>query len=291
MDSALIRATLANLESLLERARDVRIQMENEIENEIYGESNKGGGYEKPEAAFTSFLDDAHEVLMLVLEAAGLPETRDRLVKKWAGFEKLEKGIGTTKFVPEFDYLESQPFEYLNRLVNGLRISSGEGLKPFDSYELSKLEMILRRTPVLLRKRGVEPKGELDVQNVMHDYLEAFFVEYKHPVTINGVIRDFKPDGGVRNLKAAIEFKYAATQSEVAKALGGVFEDVSGYTGSLDWVNFYTLIYQTEPFESEDRVKSELSRAGTLTWNAFLVTGKGSRALRNRRKVPPSPPA
>ena len=39
----------------------------------------------------------------------------------------------------------------------------------------------------------------------MHDYLSAFFPEYRHPVRINGVIRDFDPDGGIRNLGAAID--------------------------------------------------------------------------------------
>jgi hypothetical protein len=116
----------------------------------------------------------------------------------------------------------------------------------------------------------------------MHDYLGAFFTEYKRNVTIPGIIRDFKPNGGVRNLKAAIEFKFADTHQEVLRAMGGVFEDISGYAGSLDWKRFYSVIYQTEHFESDDRIKSELSRAGTVTWKALLVTGAGART-RNRR--------
>jgi hypothetical protein len=59
--------------------------------------------------------------------------------------------------------------------------------------------------------------------------------------------------------------------------MGGIFEDVSGYSGTLDWTRFYTVIYQTKAFESEDRIKSELARAGTLlTWKALLVTGAGA---------------
>jgi hypothetical protein len=119
----------------------------------------------------------------------------------------------------------------------------------------------------------------------MHDYLAAFFTEFKQSVKIHGVIRDFKPDCGVRNLRAALEFKYAATKDEVSRAVGGVFEDISGYAGSSDWNRFYTVIYQTEAFESEDRVRSEMTRAGALTWKAFLVTGAG---IRGRYKKTPA---
>jgi hypothetical protein len=121
----------------------------------------------------------------------------------------------------------------------------------------------------------------------MHDYLGAFFTEYKHPVHITGIIKDFEPDCGIRNLKTAIEFKYAATKEEVSKALGGIFEDLSGYSGSLDWVNFYSVVYQTEPFESEDRFKSEITRAGSFTWKAILVTGAGSRKKKTSAKTSP----
>ena len=215
-------------------------------------------------------------MLAVILEAAGMPETRTRLLQKWAEFEE-SGGIGKTKFDPEYDYLESKPFNYLSQLIDSLRITAGDGLQSFDSFELAKLETILRKTPVLLHRRGVIPTDEHQIQTVMHDYLGAFFVEYKHPVRITGIIRDFEPDCGIRNLKAAIEFKYAATKHEVSKALGGIFEDLSGYSGSLDWVRFYSVIYQTEPFESEDRVRSEIARTGSLTWKAILVTGGGLR--------------
>jgi hypothetical protein len=68
-----------------------------------------------------------------------------------------------------------------------------------------------------------------------------------------------------------------ASQQELSKALGGVFEDANGYSGSKDWTTFYTLIYQTEAFESEDRFKSEMTRAGLITWKTILVTGQGRR--------------
>jgi hypothetical protein len=116
----------------------------------------------------------------------------------------------------------------------------------------------------------------------MHDYLESFFTEFRRSVQINGIIKNFQPDCGVRNLGVAIEFKFATTKEEVTRSLGGIFEDVSGYAGSKDWTRFYTVIYQTEAFESEDRFRSELTRAGALNWQAILVTGAGGRGTREQ---------
>jgi hypothetical protein len=147
------------------------------------------------------------------------------------------------------------------------------------------LETILRKTPVLVRKRKVDPKNEKDVRDVMHDYLAAIFTEYRPSVSIAGILKEFKPDGGVRNLKAAIEFKFADTEAEVTKAIGGIFEDMSGYAGSLDWTRFYTVIYQTKAFESEERVKSEVTRArAVMKWRSLLVTGAGARRPKKRAK-------
>lgn len=271
MNSSIIRAALADLESELERARGAKRQTEAKYTKERINE-----GYIDPEAALTAALNDTYELLLVVLEASELSETRSRLVDKWIQLEE-DGGVGATRYDHEFDYLECKAFEYISRLLNNLRAVSGDEVARSDSYELAMLETILRKTPVLVHRRGVTPAGEIDLQKVMHDYLQAFFTEYKHPITISGIIKDFKPDGGVRNLKAAIEFKYATNREEVAKSLGGIFEDAGGYSGSLDWTRFYSLIYQTEPFESEDRVRSEMTRAGLITWKALVVTGPGSR--------------
>src|SRR5258708_29506768 len=203
MNPPAIRAALSTLESELDRA----LQAKNQIEAGISRSSYKGSIYEEPEEALTYILNHVHDLLLVILEVSDLPGTRSRLIDKWEWFKK-HSGIEKTVFHPQFDYLESEPYDYLKTLVDGLRISTGESLDPSDSYELAKLEAVLRKTPVLLRNRRIVPQGELDVQRVMHDYLSAFFTEYKKSIQIGGVIRDFKPDCGIRNLKVGIEFKY-----------------------------------------------------------------------------------
>jgi hypothetical protein len=276
MNSSVIRDALGELERQLEQLHEIRRQIE--------GFTMSGRSWEAPEEALPHFLNRLHENLLVVLEAADLPETRNRVAESWRRFEKTG-GIGKTTVTPQYDYLESEPLEYLDTILDGLRMSVGSGINPAEAHELAKLETILRKTAVLLRNRKVMPQGEFDIQEVMHDYLGAFFTDYRHPIHITGTIKNFVPDGGVRNLKAAIEFKYAATKKEVAEALSGIFEDISGYKGSSDWSRFYTVVYQTESFESEDRFRSEMTRVGALSWMPILVTGGGARRKGKARSV------
>ena len=278
MNSSAILSALTGLESSLESAREAK----NQIEAEENNWRITGSFYDDPADALTSILNDIHEILLVVLEAADLHQTRNRLMEKW-GKLQAEDGIGATSYNHQHDYLECPSFEYISTLIEGLRLVSGDAISLQESYELAKLEILLRKAPTLLHWRGIKPKGEMDLQKVMHDYLSAYFTEYNHPVTISGIVKDFKPDGGVRNLRAAIEFKYASSREEVARSLGGIFEDAGGYNGSRDWTRFYSLIYQTEAFESEDRVRSEMTRAGLVTWRAILVTGSGTRVKSSRR--------
>jgi hypothetical protein len=272
-----IKAALSELERALDSARDVLYQ----IECEQFREPVGSFGEPEPKQVLLEILYRIEETLLVVLEAAELSQTRERLLQKWAEFEQQKGGIGQTDApgAPDNNYLESPPLTFLEQMIGNLRACAGEAIPTKDAHDIALLERLLRNTAVLVHKRRVHPKNEKDVRDVMHDYLEATFTEYRRDVKISGIVRDFRPDGGVRNLKAAIEFKFVDSQKEVSKAIGGIFEDVSGYSGSLDWIRFYSVIYQTQAFETEDRIRSEMARAGTLmTWKAILVTGRGSRS-------------
>jgi len=279
MDSTVVRAALGEIEREMERAQEARSQ----LEAETFGYRHSGG-WEEPGAVLPHLLNRVYDMLLVVLECAGLPETRARLIEKWLEFESAG-GIGEVKPQPQYDYVESKPLTHLETLIAGLRSSVGVPMDSSDTSELLRLDTLLRKTAVLVHKRGITPQGELDVQNVKHDYLEACFPHYRHPIEIAGIIRNFKPDGGVRNLKAAIEFKFATTRAEVAGALSGIFEDVSGYSGSLDWTRFFSVVYQTGPYESEDRFRAEMARvAGGLSWTPIVVTGGGARRPKSAGK-------
>jgi hypothetical protein len=270
-------AMLIEIETSLAKAREAKDQLEADCAG--------GGshfGYELPQEALESYLAQAEQLLEIVLEAAEFRETRSRLIEKWASFEK--QGIGKVRFLPEVDYLESIPLTYLRNVIQGVRIARGHQRSSWETYDLAKFESVLRSTAVLLRRRKIAPKNEREIRDVMHDYLRALFTEYTKSVQISGVICSFKPDGGVRNLKAAVEFKYVSTHAEVSTALRGIEEDVSGYK-SADWVQLYSVIYQTKPFETEERLRAELQRVQAFTWTPILVTGESSRRKKRSRQT------
>ena len=63
---------------------------------------------------------------------------QQHLLETWAQFEK-EGGIGKTDFDPQYDYLESKPFSYVERLINNLRNLAGEGLHLSGNCDNSQL--------------------------------------------------------------------------------------------------------------------------------------------------------
>jgi len=88
-------------------------------------------------------------------------------------------------------------------------------------------------------------------------------------------------------------FEKRQVREAVAKALTGILEDVSDYSGSRDWTRFYSVIYQTEAFDSEERVRREVTRIGAISWTPVLVTGgnlkrhrkrKGSRSIKKKSR-------
>lgn len=266
MNQSVIQAALMGLEQMFERAREAKAQ----VEAEANARHTEGPFYLDAERALSSTLSELYEALLVILEAGGLNSTRLRLIDRWPALK-----VDETTYDAEFDYADNAAYRFLASQLDALRNSVSDVRPGADSYELAQLEALLRRTAVLVKRRGVIPSREFDVQTVMHDYLGAFFIEYRPTVSIPGTITDFKPDCGVRNLNVAIEFKFAQNEPEVRRAMRGILEDISGYAGSRDWNRFYTVIYQTAAFESEDRVRSELTRAGALTWKAILVTGAG----------------
>jgi hypothetical protein len=150
-----------------------------------------------------------------------------------------------------------------------------------EAWTLSRLEAMLRDTSVLVHRRKNPPSNEPELQEIMHDYLKACFPDFRPNPPIGGSLKTFKPDCGVANVGAAIEFKFVRTEGEAAVAFSGIAEDSAGYKGSKDWTRFYAVIYQAQPFISETQLQNDLKRIGAVTWKAIVVNGpvesKGSQ--------------
>jgi hypothetical protein len=231
----------------------------------------RSGDTEAVEFRLPAMLSRMFRAVATALDAANLSETRATFIADWG--ETTKNGVGNWEPHEYRDGSFSPAFAFLYSSLVELGAVAGGAIPPIDAYNLTRFEDLLRRTSVLLRRRRVSPTSEADVQKVMDDYLHAAFSDYTPQVHVHGTIKNFKPDGGVLSLKAAVEFKFARTEREVTTALSGILEDSAGYRGSTDWTRFYSVVYMTGPFEAEDRFAADLRRAEAFSWTPILVNG------------------
>jgi hypothetical protein len=269
MEIAVVKNALGSLDMVLSQAK----QALRDLEREVFGDPGFGdfGGYEYPREAMRLFLEELHDLLLVVLEAAGMPETRASLTNRWREF--VSHGLGQTNNDLESQSCDSPGLTFLERLITGLRMTVSEAISSEEAWTLSRLEAMLRDTPGLVYKRQMAPASELDLQKIMHDYLSACFPDFRPNPPIGGTLKNFKPDCGIASVAAAIEFKFVQTKEQMAVAFSGVAEDTAGYKGSKDWTRFYAVIYQAQPFVLESQLKSDLKRIGAATWIPIVVNG------------------
>jgi hypothetical protein len=286
MDLAVAKNAVGSLDKLLSQAKGALW----DLEREVFGDPGYGdaGGYEDPRAAMKGFLEELYDILLIVLEAAGMPETRASLVDAWREFRE-DKGLAHTFDDQESQTCESPALTFLERLIHGLRITVSGTISSAHAWTLFRLEGMLRDTAGLVHRRRMAPANETELQEIMHDYLSACFPDFRPNPAIGGTLKNFKPDCGIASVGAAIEFKIVHTREQVATAFSGVAEDTAGYKGSKDWTHFYAVIYQAEPFMLESQLRHDLKRIGAATWTPIVVNGPTDpamkRAGRNKKAV------
>jgi REase_DpnII-MboI len=174
-------------------------------------------------------------------------------------------------YCPALEYL-ADSFEALSAVLpraDGAAVS-------FDRIGL--LEQVLRGTPKLIHDRGLHPSRELEISDAVYSMLIHMFPDTVREVPIAQVSKAYKPDIGVRSLKAAIEYKFADSERKSRLVLGQIYEDIHGYAGSADWTNFFAVIYMTGAFLTQAQVDAERQLTDVPhSWKPILVTGMGSR--------------
>jgi hypothetical protein len=269
MNIAIVNNAIGSLDELLSKAK----QALRAVEIEEFGDPGYGdsGVFAYPRESKHWYLDELHVVLLMVLEAADLPEARASLIEAWRGF--AAKGLGHTNDNQEFDVCESPALTFLERMIRGLRMSVSEAISSEEAWTLNRLKAMLRDTPTLVHRRQATPTNEIELQEIMHDYLSACFPDFRLNPPIGGTLKYFLPDCGIASVGAAIEFKFVRSKDQMARAFSGVAEDTAGYKGSKDWTRFYAVIYQAEPFMAESQLRSDLKRIGAATWTPIVVNG------------------
>jgi hypothetical protein len=179
-------------------------------------------------------------------------------------------------------------YTHLERPVRSLRMTISQEITSEQSWTLARLEAMLNDAPGLVHRRQKKLTKEIDLQEVMHDYLEVCFPDFRENPPIGGTI-NFVLDCGIASVGAAIEFKLAHTKQEAVTRFTGIVKDVGGYKGSKDWTRFYAVMYQAQPFILKSQLESDLKRIKAATWKAILVNGDTHpkpKAKTPKRKVP-----
>jgi len=227
--------------------------------------------------------------IAFLLETLQLPAL---LVEFKAGFEKFRGANQIELGLDELGNPYPLALEYLATYVSPLAAATSNPSESLD--ELPRLERILQGTPKLLKDRKIEPRNERDVRRVLYETLIHFFPDTVRDIPIAKASKCYKPDIGIRSLKAAVEFKFSDSKEELKRAIGGVYEDVAGYAGSDDWRHFYAVFYITDAFMTQAQVEAEFSMSlVNRRWRPLLVLGRGARrragaANKRLRKLPNS---
>lgn len=212
------------------------------------------------------------------LEILGLPDSRLEVIESLRSLEDSKTSVW--KWEPEHEVAWSPQLELLEMLLEPAYLLSESTAETVDRGALERLESMLRDTGALVYRRNQAPAREADIQEVMHDYLSVVFPDFVKKPDIPGALKHFEPDGGVPSLRTAIEFKFSDSPEELRTALSGVFEDMSGYSCSRDWIRFFSVFYLTHPFETQARIVSDFTRPEAPAWVPLTVVGTGARKPR-----------
>lgn len=193
--------------------------------------------------------------------------------------EKFETYHNELYYVPYIGVLSNSVLEEIEKYVSALRSQSIFETKESKLQESQNLlQQILVGTPKIIADNNIEPKNEKEVRNAVYKLLIHVFPDTVREIPISKVSKVYRPDIGIKKLKTAIEYKFADSEQEMKKCIGGIFEDIKGYEGSEDWKTFYAVIYQTGHFMMQSQINEEfeLSKVGSH-WKPILVYGKGER--------------
>jgi hypothetical protein len=150
-------------------------------------------------------------------------------------------------------------------------------------FELNWLKKILQRTRSIMLFKGLDnPGSEANVRNAIYDFLRIMYSDVIRDAHIGQPGKTYKPDIGVKHLKAAVEYKYVANAEEVNTAVDGIFADLPAYRGSRDWQWFYAVIYMTDehvPLPELEKRFEDLPH----NWELIVVIGTGERKKKPKK--------
>jgi hypothetical protein len=225
---------------------------------------------------FEAQLKKIYVSICLLLEMLDAPEL---LGDFKSGFNKYKGKLTNLITIPYIGEQYSEVLAHLWMYYRSISVLFDFDTKATDdSKERARLASILQNTAKVVYDRNILPSSEADVRRCVYDLLIHIFPDTVREIPIAQVTKTYKPDIGVRSLKTAAEYKYATTEQEAKKIIGGFYEDMRGYGGSEDWKHFYAVVYMTEPFFTLQQIQAEFEiTQADKNWVPILVHGSGTR--------------
>ncbi|WP_143137791.1 hypothetical protein [Burkholderia ubonensis] len=280
-----IKALLAHINGLLEEGYSCVGRIEAASYNLRHANDYDDEEHNMEVGQFSAHLKKIYVSMCLLIESIGYKEL---LLDFKSGFKQFKKNLPELSFIPYVGEHYSEPLSYFWAYYeNIIKLFDFEAIEHSETKERALLMGILQNTGKIVYDRHVTPESEADVKNCVYQLLIHVFPDALREVPISQVTKVYKPDIGIKSLKAAVEYKYAVSEMEAKKIIGGIYEDIHGYGGSEDWKHFYAVLYMTEPFYTLQQIQAEFNSVGVgKNWIPILVHGNGTRRTSNQSSTP-----
>ncbi|MBC3435847.1 hypothetical protein HU735_10525 [Pseudomonas sp. BW16M2] len=238
-------------------------------------QSDTNEDYDEEETYFLSKIERLHLSISLLIESLGYTQL---LQEYKLGYSKHSTKSASFSITRDGDYHSDtlaffwRYHKSVSALINSNSVDTDE------RKQRTLLAAILRNTSKIVHDHQVSPTSEAEVRNCVYKLLTHVFPDTLREVPVPQVTKTYKADLGIPSLKAAIEYKYATTEEEAKKVIGGFYEDMRGYAGSEDWKHFFAVVYMSKPFFTIEQIRAEFARVGVdSSWSPILVHGEGTR--------------
>lgn len=224
-------------------------------------------------------IDQVRDIISLALEALGVTVWGERFLSA------VPEGFKARML----DYDEDgEPYSpVLNSIQMWLnKIKAAYGIKSGTSARRALLRHLLGQTREIVALFDLVPGKEQDVKARVRDVVRLVFPDLTGAV-VPRTFTTFKGDFGVPSLQTVVEFKYTATEGETKTFMGGLFEDMKGYSGSREWREFVAVVYIADEHANVPSLRAGWDAAHVDEgWDLVTVVGPGVRNPKQSRLRP-----
>ncbi|WP_156470794.1 PD-(D/E)XK nuclease domain-containing protein [Gluconobacter japonicus] len=218
------------------------------------------------------YIEKIYRDVATLAERMSVPLTAQRII---AELDKIK--TGDLSDIEPTPYDVTQTSLHLDR-IRGYFNSLAVMTQGTEVTGLDVFQNILENTPAIIKLTNTDPKKEADVQREVYKVLQIAFPDAMRELPIGQLMKTYKPDLGVRSLMAVAEYKYAATENEVRRALDGIYTDMKGYSGHYEWRTFFAVIYTIDTVVNPERLKAEFQgMSADANWTPIVVVGTGAQ--------------